>query len=74
MARGRGKAEWARTSAILALLANAHRDPAKTRPFTPADFDPYETEAKKRPFPKTKDLSVLKAIFVDGRQGGRTHG
>jgi hypothetical protein len=74
MAQGRGKAEWARASAILALMANCHRDPAKTRPFTPADFNPYGTEAKRRPIPKTKDLSVLKTVFVDSRQGGRTHG
>ena len=65
MAEGRGKAEWAQTSTLLALLANAHRDPKKHGVFKPADFDPYQQRNQDVALPKTKDLSILKAVFVD---------
>jgi hypothetical protein len=64
MAEAKGKEAWGRMSALLALVANAHRDPKKTRAFKPADFDPYA--AAERPVGKTKDLSILKRVFVDG--------
>jgi hypothetical protein len=73
-ANRRAEAAFEDWAGAVGLMANCHRDPAKTRPFTPADFNPYGTEDKRRPIPKTKDLSVLKAVFVDSRQGGRTHG
>jgi hypothetical protein len=41
MAEGLGRERWAHTSLICALIANAHRDPKKHRPFKPNDFDPY---------------------------------
>jgi len=41
MAEGKAKDKWQHTSVILALLANCHRDPKKTKPFKPADFDPF---------------------------------
>jgi len=63
MADARGRADWGRTAAVLAMLANAHRDPKRTRSFKPADFNPYETE--KRTVGKTKDLGILKKVFVD---------
>lgn len=69
MSEGRGREHWAHTSALLALLANVHRDPKKHRPFSPADFNPYALDEQK-PAPKTRDLSILKAVFVD--QGRRT--
>ncbi|MFH1022130.1 MAG: hypothetical protein V1809_01935 [Planctomycetota bacterium] len=75
MAEAKGRADWGRTSVVLAVLANTHRDPKKTRAFKPADFNPYATEKKTVGLPatlrnaaqagKTKDLSVLKAVFVD---------
>jgi len=37
----RGRAAWAHTASLLAMLANVNRDPKRTRPFQPADFDPY---------------------------------
>ena len=71
MAESRGKADWGRTAAVLAMLANAHRDPKRTRSFKPADFNPYETE--RRTVGKTKDLGILKTVFVDNnRKGVRT--
>ena len=41
MAEGRAEESWGRLSCLLALLANAHRDPKKTSPFSPTDFNPY---------------------------------
>ena len=49
-------------SALLALLANCHRDPKKTRAFKPADFDPFA----KRPAPIPIDMESLKAVFLEG--------
>jgi hypothetical protein len=39
MAEGRNQQTWNVASAIMALLANCHRDPKK-RPFLPGDFHP----------------------------------
>jgi hypothetical protein len=72
MAEGRGRAAWAHTSAILALTANTHCDPRKHRAFAPGDFNPYGKQNSK-PAHKTRDLSPLKAVFVDPIQGGRKH-
>jgi len=41
MAEGKARDKWQHTSVVLALLANCHRDPKKTKPFKPADFDPF---------------------------------
>jgi hypothetical protein len=41
MAEARSGADWARTAHVLALLANVHRDPKKTPPFTPDDWNPH---------------------------------
>jgi len=39
MAEGRNENLWMLASAVMALLANCHRDPKK-RAFTPDDFNP----------------------------------
>jgi hypothetical protein len=62
MAEARERSEWTRTSALLALVANAHRDAKKTRPFKPSDFDPYA----KRDDTKTNDIPALRALFQTG--------
>jgi len=42
MADARLRADWSRTSNLLALIANCHRDQKRRpRPFTPADFSPF---------------------------------
>lgn len=46
MAEGRGKMEWGRTSCLMALVANILRDPKKSEPVKPADFNPYSKKAK----------------------------
>ncbi len=69
MAEAKAKSDWSRTSALMALLANAHRDPMKTKVFTPADFNPFMDNERKKPVvhTKTKDLSILKSVFVNNR-------
>ncbi len=62
MAETRQRDEWARTSSLMALIANANRDPKKHRAFRPTDFDPFSETPK----PKQKvDVSILKEIFID---------
>ena len=64
MAEGRERSEWARASALLALIANAHRDPRKSRPFKPGDFDPFAR-------PRTAaagDMAALRAVFTGRRE------
>ena len=63
MAEAKQRDEWARTSSLMALIANANRDPKKHRAFRPTDFDPFAVTNK----PKQKvDVSILKDIFIDG--------
>jgi len=65
MAEGKQRDEWARTSSLMALIANANRDAKKHRAFRPTDFDPFSQTNK----PKQQvDVSILKDIFIDGKQ------
>lgn len=48
LAEGAQRERWARAGALMALLANCHRDPNKTRPFKPSDFDPYGKRTNER--------------------------
>lgn len=61
MAEGRQTEQWNHTSAVLAMMANVHRDP-KRRPYQPRDFHPLA----KRPKAEIvkADISVLKDVFV----------
>ena len=65
MADARGESQWVQTSAVLAMLANANRDPKKKpRPYQPNDFNPFARRAaKQRPLPPAP-VSILKEIFV----------
>ncbi len=64
MAQARAAERWNHTAALLALIANTHRDPHKRRPFVPADFLPSQRTASP---PPVTDLSILRAVFVDRR-------
>ena len=69
MAEARGRANWAHTSTVLALLANANRDPKKTRAFRPSDFDPFETRRARGGVPLVaENLAMLKRVFVDKKE------
>jgi hypothetical protein len=61
MAEGRGKAEWGRMSALLAMLANINRDPKKSSPAKPTDFNPFSPKKS-----RIENLSELKGFFVPG--------
>lgn len=66
MSEGRGKDAWAHTSSLLALLANAHRDPKKkSTPYSSSDFNPHESHQKDKPIATVTDLSILKTVFID---------
>ena len=67
MAEGRGREGWAHTSAILALIANVNRDPKKTRPFKPSDFDPYSAKDRREDAIEVSDMAVLRDAFKPGR-------
>jgi len=68
MAEARERSEWARMSALLALTANAHRDPKKSRPFKPGDFDPFASASKTE---TVNDKEALKALFMKKDEAGR---
>lgn len=63
MAEARSQQRWAHTSALLAMLANTHRDSRRSRVFKPADFNPHT-----RTTPVTIQrigIGILKQVFVD---------
>jgi hypothetical protein len=65
MADARRRDAWQHTSALLAMLANVHRNPKKKpQPFTPAEFNPLVE--RKHASVKT-GIRTLKTIFVDRR-------
>lgn len=64
MAEAVSRQRWAHTSALMCVIANCHRDPKKTRPFQPADFDPHR-QRKAAP-PVKVGIGVLKQVFVHG--------
>jgi len=59
MAEGLGRERWAHTSVICTLIANAHRDPKKHRPFTPDDFNPYAERGSRRAAGKASGADVI---------------
>lgn len=68
MAEARQRDEWARTSSLMALVANANRDPKKHRALKPSDFDPFAAPERTK---QKVDVSALKDIFIDGRPNTR---
>ena len=69
MAEGLGRERWAHTSLLCALIANASRDPGRTRPFKPLDFDPYaRRERRERVMVDEESLAMLKEALT-GRKG-----
>ena len=69
MAEGLGRERWAHTSLLGALIANANRDPKRSRPFRPADFDPYvRQDRRERVIVDDESLATLKEALT-GRKG-----
>jgi hypothetical protein len=56
---------WNHTSSLLAMLANANRDPKKGRALRPADFHPMQQAAVAKAPVLKGDLGMLKSVFVD---------
>lgn len=69
MAEGIGRARWAHTSILCALLANANRDPRRGRPFKPSDFDPYARQERRRRTTADKDSLAILREALEGRKG-----
>lgn len=62
MGEAKSQQLWAHTSALLAMLANVHRDPQKTRAYKPAEFNPHRRRPEKLP---KVGIAALKQVFVD---------
>lgn len=62
MGEAKSQQLWAHTSALLAMLANVHRDPHKTRAYKPAEFNPHLRRPEKLP---KVGIAALKQVFVD---------
>jgi len=69
MAEGLGRERWAHTSLLCALIANANRDPKRTRSFKPSDFDPYAHQDRRQRTGGDKDSLVLLKEALTGRKG-----
>jgi hypothetical protein len=68
MAEGRQRHNWARTSHVMALVANANRDPRKTRTFRPSDFDPFaETSSHAGVVITQENVHLLRNAFLGDR-------
>jgi len=66
MAEARVRDEWRRTSSLMALTANCHSEPKKSKAFRPGDFDPFREPDK----PIRVGISILKDVFIDGKYPG----
>ena len=65
MAEARGRDLWGHTSAVLAMVANCNRDPKRSRPFSPADFNPYAARKGRGGVPITAaNIDILCQLFV----------
>lgn len=64
MTEGKSRHDWNQTADLLALTANCHRDPKKSRPFVRGDFHPDVAQSAKQPVETTSDISILK-VFVE---------
>lgn len=65
MAEGRSREAWNHTAAVLAMLANCHRDPKKSRAFEPEDFHPHEPRQRGPAIRVTQEnITDMKAEFV----------
>jgi len=68
MAEAKQKAAWSHTSLLCALIANCHRDPKKTRPFKPADFDPFDKQRRRPVVVDKETIGLLRQAFVGARK------
>lgn len=71
MVEGKGRADWARTSALMAMICNVNRDPKKGKASKPADFNPYieKNEKDDRIELDGPGMKGLKKIFEGHKNG-----
>jgi hypothetical protein len=71
MADARSRAEWGRTSSLMALLANCHRDARRRRaPYRPSHFDPYHRPARRAGKGGLGDLAMAVSGLAKRRKAG----
>jgi cytochrome P450 len=71
MAESRSRVAWGHTSSILCLIANVNRDPRKSRPFTPDQFNPHRAPKRRKGKSITVDqLAEDIMSLAGGRKGG----
>jgi hypothetical protein len=71
MAETKQRTDWDHTASILALIANANRDPKKRhQPYQPKDFHPFSARNKDETIRMSQAdaFATLKAVFVDRRK------
>lgn len=66
MLDGRQRHDWSIAASLMAVIANANRDPKRGRPLRPSDFDPFAKPAR-TPTAAKVSVSVLKDVFIHGR-------
>ena len=70
MSTARVDSEWNHTAALLAQIANAHRDPKKGRAHKPDDYHPMRAKRSSSsggiPITK-KNIGMLKKLFIKNR-------
>jgi hypothetical protein len=77
MARRKRQEAWDHTAAVLALLANCHRDTKRRpRPYSPADFHPLQDATPRRRSKRKPDplLRQMLAELMTGRKLPRPPG
>jgi hypothetical protein len=61
MFEGLREQAWSHTSSIMALIANLHRDPKKSQPFHPHDFNPLKSH-RRQPLIKLSMRELFKMM------------
>lgn len=69
MGEGLGRAQWQHTSSILAMLANCNRG-KHGRPYSPADFDPYDREPGEVIEVTPETIGTMKQAFCGKKATG----
>ena len=69
MAEGFGRERWAHTSLLCALVANASRDPKRSRPVKPGDFDPYARQDRRERIDADSGSLAMLREALTGRKG-----
>jgi len=62
MVNGRQREMWNHTSHVLCLVANANRDPKRSKALKPSDFNPL---AQRRQKVRAAPITVLRDVFID---------